>query len=483
MPDEYVLKFHWTSQELLDCPHIERLLTWVRNGDIHAVGCYHEDRLAGNPSDVWGTYGELEKRQIPLLYKASPRVEGIGGEIMTTFTASHKRWQVYRARARAKDGLRDRAKLKGLPPIPKNPLGYEWQRENGNYTLVPTSGWIIVQRIWNEYLSGGTIRSVATSLTKSGVPTVKGRMKWEPSTIAVILKNPLYAGRYYALRWENAEPKERRNPNSYGKSSVRRRGDSWDTTGDDGSVLLENVKVTNPVVSWEEFIWVQDRLKKNRERVMQGPRAQYMLKGVIMCMSCNRHMTGKRKRTKLLHLCLPRVPEGRSGPPLEDQVWKQVTQFLEHPELLLSVLSERQGLREEKIAALNEQLVVLDRKEQANLDTEQRAFRFLTEGVVRKEIYDREIALKKAERTWIGEERGRIRDRLSALDQLEVTRQRIQEVSATVADRLSTASPKERRFVLECLSSSVHMWPDRVEVEIAVPQDVAEPNVHSAAPL
>ena len=482
--DEYILKFHWTSQELLDCPHIERLLTWVRNGEIHAVGCYHEDRLAGSPSDVWGIYGELEKRQIPLLYKASPRVEGIGGEIMTTFTASYKRWQVYRARAGAKDGLRGRAKLKGLPPSPKNPFGYEWQKENGTYTLVTTADWMIAQRIWHEYLSGGTIRSVATSLTQSGVPTIKGGKKWEPSTIAVILKNPLYAGRYYALRWENAEPTERRSTSSYGKSSVRRRCNSWETNGDDGSVLLDNVKVENPAVSWEEFMWVQDRLRKNQERAMQGPRAQYMLKSIIMCMSCNKHMAGKRRKSNDSHTYACReCQRSRSGPALEEQVWQQVTRLLKHPEIVLSVLSERQGLREENIAALNEQLEALGKKEQANMDAEQRAFRFLTDGSVRKEIYDREMALKKAERTWIEEERGRVRDRLAAMEQLELTRQRIEEVYATVVDKLSTASSKEQRFILECLSASVHIWPDRVEVEIAVPQDVAEHNVHSATLL
>ena len=481
VPDEYVLKFHWTSQELLDCPHIERLLEWVRKGEIHAVGAYHEDRLAGSPSDVWGIYGEFERRKVPLLYKASPRLEGIGGEIQTTFLAAYKRWQVYRARAGAKDGMRDKARLKGLPPTGRKPLGYEWRIDSSKYTLVPTSDWMIVERNWREYLAAGTIRSVASSLTQDGIPTPRGRQTWKPSTIAGILKNPVYAGRYYALRWENTEPKQRKVPHSYGRSSVRKRAGAWPwekdgdaSSGDDGAVLLDGVTVERPVVSWEEFLWVQDRLSKNQQEASRRAKGQYILRGMIFCMTCNKRMGGHRAKVRGYHIySCPDCQRNRIGPKLEERVWSRVTDLLQHPETILSVVTDLEGLQRERVETLNEQFQALAKKEALTQTAEQEAFRVLVRGSVRREIYDRELALLKAERTWIGEERARIHSKLAALEQVTTVGRRLEEIHTLVGGRLTGADAKERRFVLECLSSRVCVWPDRIEVEVAVPKAVA----------
>ena len=45
------------------------------------------------------------------------------------------------------------------------------------------------------------------------------------------------------------------------------------------------------------------------------------------------------------------------------------------------------------------------------------------------------------------------------------------EIREAIRDKLDTASPEEKRWVLEMLSARVLMWKDRLEVEIAVPKE------------
>ena len=79
----------------------------------------------------------------------------------------------------------------------------------------------------------------------------------------------------------------------------------------------------------------------------------------------------------------------------------------------------------------------------------------------------------KAERTWITEERDRILSKLRAIEHVDNAKERLQQIYAQVADRIEVATKREKRFVLECLSSRVCVWSDKVDVEISVPEDVA----------
>ena len=47
VPQHRVIGADWHSLAVLDCPEMETLLSWVRHGEIQAIGMYHGDRLAG----------------------------------------------------------------------------------------------------------------------------------------------------------------------------------------------------------------------------------------------------------------------------------------------------------------------------------------------------------------------------------------------------------------------------------------------------
>ncbi|MFC1861675.1 maltotransferase domain-containing protein [Chloroflexota bacterium] len=58
-----------------------------------------------------------------------------------------------------------------------------------------------------------TYHGIQRELKRQVVPSPTGNPVWERSSIAAIVNNPVYAGRYYALRHESCEPK-----NTWGRS-------------------------------------------------------------------------------------------------------------------------------------------------------------------------------------------------------------------------------------------------------------------------
>ena len=50
VPNEFIIGADWHSLSILDCPQMETLLDWARHEEIHAIGMYHGDWLAGNPA-------------------------------------------------------------------------------------------------------------------------------------------------------------------------------------------------------------------------------------------------------------------------------------------------------------------------------------------------------------------------------------------------------------------------------------------------
>ena len=57
-----------------------------------------------------------------------------------------------------------------------------------------------VQKMYQKYLTGDSLRKISKDLFERGVLTKKGLRKWEPKTIQRILSNPIYIGIH---KWED----------------------------------------------------------------------------------------------------------------------------------------------------------------------------------------------------------------------------------------------------------------------------------------
>lgn len=71
-------------------------------------------------------------------------------------------------------------------------LGYE-KGPDGLPRIVEEQA-VIVRRIYNRFLEGASLNTIAGELTRDGVPTPTGKEKWRPEVIRSILKNEKFKG-------------------------------------------------------------------------------------------------------------------------------------------------------------------------------------------------------------------------------------------------------------------------------------------------
>ena len=100
-----------------------------------------------------------------------------------------------------KRGMTEKAKRGGVLSIP----GFGYKVENGEYIVVPEEAEII-RKVFNDYVNGKGLLTIAKSLNAMGIKTHRGN-KIENRTVEYWLNNPLYIGK---TRW-NPDGKLSRN--------------------------------------------------------------------------------------------------------------------------------------------------------------------------------------------------------------------------------------------------------------------------------
>ena len=489
VPDWAVVKADWSSLDLMACPQFQQLREWIISGAVQAVGVLDRDRLQAQGLQRLVFLSECQEHGVQVITaQGVPMLEGAEGQLVELALALGKERAVMRAQQGARDGLRDRAVLHGLPAVPAAPFGYLWDKNNPRL-LRKAAGWEAVSMAWRLALEGTTLRQIAYALTSAGFRTAKGHSTWYPSSVGYILANPVYAGRYYSLRYEAKVPRERRGV-TYGKSSRSIRpgadGTSWEARSANW-VRLNDVVVEDPPVSWDEFLMIQERLVRNKELALANVTAKrfYLLGSLIICQACGARYYGKNTTKNFVYyMCGRRRKRVKGGPTCDNRhlpaaqadrvVWEAVSSFLSDPETVLKRLRGHEARTAETEQHLMNELDKLTRR-WSHLDTEEAD---LVSASLRKDddgtplfssaAIKRNQALIKAQRTWITEERQRIEAHLASLKGEMVIADDLRRLQERVQGKLVGASPQDKRWVLEMLHTRVLCWPDRLVVEIGI---------------
>ena len=218
-PPQYVLTVDWSSMDLMSCPEFQQLRRWIADGTVQAMGTFDRDRLQAQGLQRLIFLSECKDKGVQIVtVQGSPMLEGGEGQLVELALALGKERSVLRAQQGARDGLRDRARLKGLPPNMNKPYGMRWESDR----LVPDENYPVACEIWHMGLAGRKIKSIADELTRRGIPTPGGLTGWSTFSVRHILKSRTYSGVLEALKTESVEPKIRKAA-TYGKSG---EGDS-----------------------------------------------------------------------------------------------------------------------------------------------------------------------------------------------------------------------------------------------------------------
>ena len=164
-PARHVIKVDWTSLDLMSCPQFQELRRWIATGEVSAVGVLDRDRLQAQGLQRLVFLSECQERGVQVITaQGVPMLEGTEGQLVELALALGKERSVTRVQQGARDGLRDRARLQGLPPNWQSPYGMKWQDQR----LVPDDHYSVACHIWRMALEGETLRGIAKQLTQPG---------------------------------------------------------------------------------------------------------------------------------------------------------------------------------------------------------------------------------------------------------------------------------------------------------------------------
>ena len=469
IPDWAIIKVDWTSMDLMACPEFRALREWVRSGAVGAIGILDRDRLQAQGLQRLTFLSECRESGVKVITaQGPPMLEEAEGQLVELALALGKERSVLRAQQGARDGLRDRARIRELPAVPTPSYGYRW---NGSQFEPDPLTFDIARKIWEMAISGVSTRRISSDLTETGVPSPRGRKLWSQSTIAKMLTNPIYSGSYVSLRTKAVEPGYRIGQ-TYGKTG-RRRTDPADQVGIDGVV-------SKPIVTVEEFDLVQRRLARNKA---QGGRASrdYLLRGRLRCV-CGKRWRGKTQRKNdrdyYRYICPGREAAGpdrcsmRSvkGSQLEEQIWTKAVGFLSSPEVALAQVEGHLQAAPLVAPQLESDIAKLDRRV-ADLDSaDQRAFQGFAKGMTSEQTYLRVKASLDVERGLLAGELRRRKEALEDLRDKAIDTESISELFSRVEDKLANASDDDKRFVLDCLDGQVSLSPSGSLLTVSVPQ-------------
>jgi hypothetical protein len=472
VPPERVLAVDWSSLDLFSCPYFQRLRKWVQKKEIQGLGILDRDRLEAQGLQRLLFLSSCKEAGVELVVcQGPPILDEPEGQLVELALAIGKERSVMRAKQGSKDGLHDRVVRDRLPASHHKVFGYTWV---GDRRLVPDDNWEAVKLIFDMALAGQTYDPIIKELRKRAVLSPGGVEEFPKATISNILHNPVYTGRYYALKKEAVKPLNRRGE-TYGNSSQRK-------LPLEQSVYLSEIEVVNPPITWEQRLQILDQLEKHQKLASRNSTADYLLRGFIFC----DYHRGKKGEPRRYHgqphhdiwryVCpVGGCPHPFLNGPRIEELAKLHTKFLINlqPDEFYERISNKRN-RDELEQSLHKELHSLEAKYNRNINAETELESRSLLGLEDGEVYHRLKTRYQAERKWIEDRRQAIGEELTQLNRQAEAAASLTEIQAKVRNRLHELGKAEWRELFTALKLEIHVrddatttiWPGDWEEEL-----------------
>jgi len=169
----------------------QELIADCRAGKIDRVITKSVSRFARNMVECMQLARELKNRGITIYFESQGLdTKDESSFVILSILAALAEEDIRTISNNVKWGIRKRYK-EGIVHMSGRMLGY--RVKGGKFTIVPEEVGIVKQ-IFDDYLSGMTLRQIKAKLESQGIPTPKGKQHWQHSTIQGMLQNEKYVG-------------------------------------------------------------------------------------------------------------------------------------------------------------------------------------------------------------------------------------------------------------------------------------------------
>lgn len=252
-------------------PEFQRMIQDCRDGKIDLVITKSVTRFARNTVILLETIRELKELGVDCYFeKENMHSISPDGELLLTLLAMYAEEEARSTSENQKWRIRKRFES-GEPWVGKM-LGYRLQK--GQLVIIPEEA-KIVRRIFNEYLSGKGIKTIANMLNEEGIPTLYS-YRWNRQSIYAILQNEKYSG---DMLLQKTYRKDFRT-----KKTIRNKGEK----------RMYHVENSHEAIIPRELF---DMVKREMERrkhektadLVHAQRKNRLFTGKLMCGICGRH--------------------------------------------------------------------------------------------------------------------------------------------------------------------------------------------------
>ncbi|MFL0196461.1 recombinase family protein [Clostridium sp. WILCCON 0269] len=284
-----------SGESLIHRPEMLKMLKEIENGRYDAVLCMDVQRLGrGNMQEqglILQTFKDHNTKIITL--QKTYDLNNDFDEEYSEFEAFMSRKELKMINRRLQSGrIRSIEEGNYLSPLP--PYGYNIKDEKHSRSLSPhTEQSPVVKLIFDMYVSKHMgCGSIASELDKMGYKSYTGS-SWSASTIASIIKNPVYIGK---VTWKKKDIKKSKNPNKVKDTKLRPRDEWVVVDGKHPSIIDENTFYTA-----QEII---NRRYHVPYQITNGSRNP--LAGIIICGICGSKMVYRPYGNRAAHIICPK---------------------------------------------------------------------------------------------------------------------------------------------------------------------------------
>ena len=199
-----------SGKNLKDRPEVTRLITDVKSGKINNVLVYKLDRITRSVKDLIYLIELFDKYDCTFNSETEKiDTSNAVGRMFVKIIGIFAEFERENLAERVSLGYEQKAR-EGNYINTRGVFGYDYIVGEGILEINELES-MYVKKIYEWYLEGNSMRSIAIKLMDKNVPTKRGG-KWNQATIQSILTNPLYIGRVrYGIRKSNSFETEGKN--------------------------------------------------------------------------------------------------------------------------------------------------------------------------------------------------------------------------------------------------------------------------------
>jgi site-specific DNA recombinase len=476
--DEDIFDDEGYSGALLRRPALDRLRDAIQQGRYDRVLITTPDRLTRNYVHQALLLEELQSHGCQVEFLDQPVSQDPHDQLLLQVRGAVAEYERSLIVERTRRGRLAKLQAGSLLPWTLPPYGYraDPDRPRDPRTVrVDDAQGSIVQEIFARYLQVNvSLYSLALELHSRGIATPSGQRLWNLGTLRGILSNPAYTGLVYAQRKAPQEVRNRRSPlQPVGKTRwryVEQKPEHW--------LLVTRIPA---LISQEQFEQVQEKLSHNQRCARRNNKAHdYLLRALLSCGHCNLTTAGRTQGAHAYYVCKGKGPAiwsrrekkcpGRSIPvvQLDDVVWRDLCDVLQHPESLRYALERAHGghWAPEHLRTRRAQLQA--GQAQLSRQLERLTEAFLSDVVPLAEYQRRRQDIEQQLQTLRQTERQLEADSRQQSEVASLAKS-IEEFAARVRGSLEQASFEQKRQLVELLIDRVIVTDDQVEIRYVIP--------------